>query len=248
MNYFEYLLNPVNWAWSTPGSLPQRILEHLEYTAMALAIAAAIALPLGAYIGHTGRGAFLAINAVNATRALPTFGLLSLLVTLIGLGIMPVLIALVVLAVPPILANTYAGIQAVDPTTVDAARGVGMRPMGVLLGVETPIALPLIISGLRSAALQVVATATIAAYVGLGGLGRLLVDGLSLYQYDRVIAGAVLVALLALVIDLLGGLIERWVVSPGVTQRFSSRSTAPSVQAAVAEQSVTSQPTKGPTE
>ncbi len=215
----SYLFDPANWAWASPQSIPHRILEHLEFTALALVIAAAIGIPIGLFIGHTNRGAFLAINIGNAGRSIPTFGLLSLVVTLIGLGRTPLIFALVVLAVPPILTTTYAGLRAVDPAAVDAARGMGMRPMQILFRAEVPIALPLILSGLRSAALQVVATATVAAYVGLGGLGRLLVDGLSLNQYDRVVAGAVLVAALAIVIDLAGSLVQRFVVSPGVSGR-----------------------------
>lgn len=216
-----YLFDPANWAWTSPQSIPHRIIEHLQFTATALIIAAAIAIPIGLFIGHTNRGAFLAINIGNAGRSVPTFGLLSLIVTLIGLGQLPLILALVVLAVPPILTTTYAGLRAVDPVAVDAARGMGMRPLQILFQAEVPIALPLILSGLRSAALQVVATATVAAYVGLGGLGRLLVDGLSLNQYDRVVAGAVLVAVLAILIDLAGSLVQRLVVSPGVSGRVA---------------------------
>lgn len=221
MNETNYLFDPVNWDWSRPQSIPHRIIEHLEFTGTALAIAAVIAIPIGLYIGHTNRGAFLAINIGNAGRSLPTFGLLSLIVTLIGLGQLPLILALVVLAVPPILTTTYAGLRAVDPAAVDSARGMGMRPLQILFRAEVPMALPLILSGLRSAALQVVATATVAAYVGLGGLGRLLVDGLSLNQYDRVVAGAVLVAALAITIDIAGSLVQRLVVSPGVSGRFA---------------------------
>jgi osmoprotectant transport system permease protein len=221
-----YLFDPANWRWASPQSIPHRILEHLEFTAIALAIAAAIAIPIGFYIGHTNRGAFFAINIGNAGRSLPTFGLLSLIVTLVGLGQLPLIFALVVLAVPPILTTTYAGLRAVDPAAVDSARGMGMRSLQILFRAEVPMALPLILSGLRSAALQVVATATVAAYVGLGGLGRLLIDGLSLNQYDRVVAGAVLVAALAIVIDLGGGLLQRLVVSPGVSGRFPTASKA----------------------
>lgn len=223
MNSDHYLFDAENWDWSSPQSIPHRILEHLEFTAIALVIAAAIAIPIGLFIGHTNRGAFLAINIGNAGRSLPTFGLLSLIVTLVGLGQVPLILALVVLAVPPMLTTTYAGLRAVDPAAVDSARGMGMRPLQILFRAEVPIALPLILSGVRSAALQVVATATVAAYVGLGGLGRLLVDGLSLNQYDRVVAGAVLVATLAIVIDLLGGLVQRLVVSPGVTGIHQNR-------------------------
>jgi osmoprotectant transport system permease protein len=229
-NYFAYLLDPANWSWAESGSIPHLVLQHVVYTLVTLAIAALVALPVGLLIGHTNRGAFLAINIGNAGRSLPTFGLLSLIVVLVGIGTIPVLVALFVLAVPPILAATYAGIRSVDPAAVDAATGIGMRPMQVLFKVEVPMALPLIISGLRSALLQVCATATVAAYVGLGGLGRLLIDGLSVNQYDRVFAGAVLVAVLAIVLDLLGAAVERAVVSPGVRTRRGRRTRSRSSQ------------------
>ena len=223
INYFAYLFDGGNWGWAQPGSIPHLLLQHVEYTLVTLAVSAAIALPIGLLIGHTNRGAFLAINIGNAGRSLPTFGLLSLIVTLVGIGTVPVLVALVVLAVPPILAATYAGIRSVDRSAVDAAVGMGMRPRQVLFRAEVPMALPLIISGLRSAMLQVCATATVAAYVGLGGLGRLLIDGLSVNEYDRVFAGAVLVALLAIALDLLGASVQRAVVSPGVRSRRERR-------------------------
>jgi osmoprotectant transport system permease protein len=216
INYFAYLFDGANWQLAEQGSIPHLLLQHIAYTLVTVAISALIALPIGLLIGHTNRGAFLAINIGNAGRSLPTFGLLSLIVTLVGIGTLPVLIVLVVLAIPPILAATYAGIRSVDRSAVDAAIGMGMRPPQVVFRVEVPMALPLIISGLRSATLQVCATATVAAYVGLGGLGRLLIDGLSVNEYDRVFAGAVLVALLAILLDLLGAAVERAVVSPGV--------------------------------
>ncbi|WP_337061623.1 ABC transporter permease [Kineococcus sp. G2] len=216
-----YLLDPARW--SGPGSIPQLVLAHLGYTGLALLAGVLIAFPLGLLIGHTGRGAWLAINAGNAGRALPTLGLLMLLVTLMGLGVLPVLIALVVLVVPPILTSTYAGLRSVDRAAVDAARGMGMRPLQVLFGVEVPMALPVLFSGLRAAALQVVATATVAAAVGLGGLGRLLIDGLAVNDYGRVVAGAVVVAVLAIALDVLLALVQRAVVSPGLTGRRSRR-------------------------
>lgn len=221
-DYLGYLLDGANWAFGA-GNIPARLLQHVEYTLLTLLISAAIALPVGLFIGHTNRGAFLAINIGNAGRSLPTFGLLSLMVTLVGIGTLPVLVALVVLAVPPILAATYAGIRSVDRSAVDAAVGMGMRPTQVLLRAEVPMALPLIVGGLRSALLQVCATATVAAYVGLGGLGRLLIDGLSFNAYDQVFAGAVLVALLAITLDLLGAAAERAIVSPGVRSRRDRR-------------------------
>lgn len=214
----SYLFDPANWNLD-PGSIPQLILSHLSYVALALLIGTAIALPIGLWIGHTGRGAFLAINAGNAGRSLPTLGLLMLMVTLLGLGLTPVLIALTALAIPPILTSAYAGIRSLDPRVVDAARGVGMRPWQVLTQVELPMALPVLMSGFRSAALQVVATATVAAAVGLGGLGRLLIDGLSINDYSRVLAGAIVVAVLAVALDLLLALAQRWIVSPGLSGR-----------------------------
>ncbi len=222
INYFGYLLDGGNWGLSGED-IPVRLLQHVEYTLVTLVISAAIALPIGLLIGHTNRGAFLAINIGNAGRALPTFGLLTLMVTLIGIGAVPVYVALVVLAVPPILAATYAGIRSVDPSAVNAAVGMGMRPMQVLFKAEVPMALPLIVGGLRSALLQVCATATVAAYVGAGGLGKLLINGLSFNDYSQVFAGAVLVALLAIALDLTAGAAERAVVSPGVRGRRARR-------------------------
>ncbi|TDT32582.1 ABC transporter permease [Naumannella halotolerans] len=221
----DYLLNPENWSLANSAGFPQRILEHLAYTGLALALAFAIAFPLGLWIGHTGRGAFLAINIGNAGRALPTLGVLMLALALVGIGLLPVTIALVVLAIPPILASTYAGIRAVPPTVVDAARGIGMTEPQIALRTELPIAAPIVIGGVRNAALQVISTATIAAYVGLGGLGRFLFDGLALRDYSRVVAGAVVLAVLAVVIDLLLAGAQRILVSPGVTGRQARRVT-----------------------
>ncbi|WP_026552335.1 ABC transporter permease [Arthrobacter sp. H20] len=223
MDYLEYLLDPEHWDLAVNGNIPSLVLEHLYYTVLTLIIASLIAIPVGLYIGHTGKFSFVAINAGNAGRSLPTLGLIILLVTVIGFGLLPVVIALVILAIPPILTSTYAGLRAINPASVDAAKGMGMRPIEILFRVEIPIALPLILSGLRSATLQVVSTATVASYVGLGGLGRLLVDGLALNQYDRVIAGAVVVALLAIILDLIASGLQRLVVSPGVSGRALTR-------------------------
>lgn len=212
-----------HWQPGAPDAIPTRLLEHLAYTGLALAIAAVIAVPVGLYIGHTGKGAFIAINAGNAGRALPTVGLLSLVVIVVGIGLAPVIVALVVLAVPPLLTTTYAGLRAVDRATIDAARGQGMREGQVLLRTELPMALPIVISGVRNATLQVVATATVAAYVGLGGFGRYLIDGLAVRDYPQVAGGATLVAILAIVLDLCLAGIQRLVVSPGVSGRAATR-------------------------
>ncbi|WP_030437267.1 ABC transporter permease [Actinoplanes subtropicus] len=214
----SYLLDPSHWDFSD-GSIPTLIVSHLWYVLLSLVIGTAIALPIGLWIGHTGRGSFLAINAGNAGRSLPTLGLLMLMVTLLGLGLTPVLIALTVLVIPPVLTSAYAGIRNLDHRVVDAAKGVGMRPWQVLTKVELPMALPVLMSGFRSAALQVVATATVAAAVGLNGLGRLLIDGLAVNDYSRVLAGAIVVAVLAVLLDLVLAQVQRWIVSPGLSKR-----------------------------
>ncbi|MEU0315178.1 ABC transporter permease [Nocardioides sp. NPDC006273] len=215
----DYLLDAANWSLANPEGFPQRILEHLGYTTLALLIAAVIAFPIGLLIGHTGRGALLAINLGNAGRALPTLGVLMLALAVVGIGLVPVTIALVVLAIPPILATTYAGVRSVADETVDAARGVGMTEPQIAWRVEVPIALPIIIGGLRNATLQVISTATIAAYAGLGGLGRYLFDGLATLEYDQVVAGAIVIAALAVAIDLALAGAQRLLVSPGVGGR-----------------------------
>ncbi|MEU7479013.1 ABC transporter permease [Lentzea sp. NPDC042327] len=209
-----WLFDPAHWSGET--GIPVRLLEHLGFTFFTLLIAAVIAVPLGAFVGHTGRGGFVVVGLSNALRALPTTAVLILVVLWAGLGDFPVYVALVLLAIPPIMAGAYAGIRAVDPAIVDAARGVGMRESGVLLKVEIPNALPLIYGGFRGAALQVVATATIAAYTGAGGLGRFVFDGLALQEFGQMLAGAVLVALLAVLVDLAFAGLQRLTVSPGL--------------------------------
>ncbi|MEV5340645.1 ABC transporter permease [Streptomyces sp. NPDC052676] len=184
--------------WQGYDGIPTRLLEHVRYTLMALGIAAAVGLPVGLLTGHTGRGGNALALIATAARALPSFGLMVLMFVLLGLGLAPVMIPLVVLAVPPILVTTYEAMRSVDPAPVDAARGMGMGEGQVLLRVELPVALPLILSGLRSAAIQIVSTATIAAYVSFGGLGRYIVDGLYQRDYEKVVGGATLVAALAL--------------------------------------------------
>ena len=216
---FSFLLDGANWTLGSSDGFVNRILEHLTYTGIAVLIAFVIAFPLGVLIGHTGKGAFLAINAGNAGRALPTLGVLMLVVALAGTGLVPSTVALVILAIPPILTSTYAGVDSVDPATVDASRGVGMTGLQIATQVEVPDALPIIFGGIRNATLQVVSTATIAAYVALGGLGRYLFDGLALRDYPRVVAGAILVAALAVVLDLLLAWLQRRLTSPGVDGR-----------------------------
>ncbi|GIH72196.1 ABC transporter permease [Sphaerimonospora thailandensis] len=211
----DFFGNAANW--SGPYGIPVRLLEHLEFSGVAFLIAALIAVPLGMLTGHTGRGALIVVVSANAARALPTLGLLVLVVLLAGVGTAaPVLIPLIVLAVPPILVNTHEGIRGVDPDLRDAAYGMGLRGRQVLFRALVPVALPLILLGLRLAAIQVVSTATIAAFVGLGGLGRFIIDGIATKTYADVIGGAVLVAALALAVQLGFTLLQRVTVSPGV--------------------------------
>ncbi|MFC8180956.1 ABC transporter permease [Rhodococcus sp. NPDC057297] len=196
---FAYMTDPANWEGST--GIGARILEHIWYSFIAVVVSSAIAVPVGLLIGHLRRGEVLIVGLVNALRSLPTLGVLVFLVLLIGLGLVPPIIALVLLGIPPMLAGTYAGVANVNADVVDAARAMGMTELQVLFRVEIPNAMPLILGGLRNTTLQVIATATVAAYVNLGGLGRYIFDGLALYSYDRVLVGAILVAVLALVID-----------------------------------------------
>lgn len=216
MNFLQqalsYLLTASNW--TGPVSLAVRTCEHLEYTAVAVAASALIAVPVGLLIGHTGRGTLLVVGAVNGLRALPTLGVLLLGVLLFGLGLGPPLVALMLLGIPSLLASTYAGIASVDPLVVDAARAMGMTESQVLLRVEVPNALPLMLGGLRSATLQVVATATVAAYASLGGLGGYLIDGIKERRFHIALVGAMMVAALALTLDGLLAL-AGWVSVPG---------------------------------
>ncbi len=192
----DYIFSAQNWGGN--AGLGARIIEHLQYTAVAVAVSALIAIPIGLIIGHTGRGSFLVVTAVNGLRALPTLGVLLLGVLLWGLGLLPPTVALMLLGIPPLLAGTYAGIANVDPKVTDAARSMGMTERRVLMRVEVPNAMPLILGGLRTATLQVVATATIAAYASLGGLGRYLIDGIKVRQFYLALVGALLVTVLAL--------------------------------------------------
>ncbi|MFG2966486.1 MULTISPECIES: ABC transporter permease [unclassified Streptomyces] len=202
--------------WHGYDGIPTRLWEHIQYSLEALAYAAAIGLPIGLVTGHYGRGGNTLALIATAGRALPSFGLLVLMFIWLGFGMLPVMIPLVILAVPPILVTTYEAMRSVDPSPVDAARGMGMPEARVLFQVELPVALPLILSGLRSAAIQIVSTATIAAYVSLGGLGRYIIDGLYQKNYEKVVGGATLVAAMALITLGIFWAVQRLTVSPGV--------------------------------
>lgn len=205
MNYlveaFAWIADPANQGG--PAGIRARLLEHLLYTLLATGGAALIGIPLGYWIGHTGRGRSLVVGASGAARALPTLGVLTLIALLAGVGVGAPLVALAVLALPSILAGAYTGVDAIPAATVDAARAVGMSSWQVLTRVEIPLGLPQLIGGLRSAILQVVATATLVAYVGGGGLGRFLFLGLKTQDYPQMLAASLLVIALAAVSELL---------------------------------------------
>jgi osmoprotectant transport system permease protein len=205
MNFFvdawSWLASGSNWS-GTDG-VANRLGEHLYLTVVCLAIACVIALPVALWLGHVGKGGALAVNISNAGRAVPTFAVLVLL-TLSPLGKqgdLPTIIALVLFAVPPLLTNAYVGLSGADPDVVEAARGMGMSGWQLLGRVELPLAFPLIMTGVRSAAVQVVATTTLAALPGGGGLGRIITEGFRTYNTPQVVAGAVLVAVLALAVE-----------------------------------------------
>ncbi|MBA8825089.1 osmoprotectant transport system permease protein [Saccharopolyspora lacisalsi] len=214
VNMIAWLADPAHWRG--PEGVPAQMLLHLYYCVLSVGVAVVIAVPLGLYIGHTGRGGVFVVGVSNAMRALPTLGLVTALVMFLGLGVVPALAGLVILAVPAVLSGTHAGVRSVPTEAVDAARGMGMTPWQRLWQVELPNALPLLIGGVRSAMLQVVATAAVAAYVGLGGLGRILLGGLAVGEYDQMAVAALLIALLAVFLDGVLAALSRWVVPRGL--------------------------------
>jgi osmoprotectant transport system permease protein len=195
--------------WGGPSGIDHRIVQHLLVTFAAVGIAAVLALPLGILIGHTGRGRLVVVALAGAVRAVPTLGLLTLLGLALGIGLQAPLLALVALAFPSLLAGAYAGIEAADRGAVDAARAVGMSEWQLVTQVEIPLGADVLLGGVRAATLQVVATATLAAYISDTGLGRYLFAGLKSRHYDEMLAGALLVAALALLLDLTMAALQR---------------------------------------
>lgn len=202
--------------WFGDQSIPFRTLQHMYYVVVSMAIAMAVALPLGIGLGHLGRGGLLAINVSNIGRAIPEFGLVIIVFLLAGYGVLPIIVALIALAMPPMVTNSYVGMRSVSPDVRQAARGVGMTGWQTLWRVELPIALPLVMAGIRTSTIQVVSTATLAAYVGLGGLGRYLIDGLATRDMTQVLGGAIVVALLAVIVEASLSQVQRRVVSAGL--------------------------------
>ena len=214
--------------WSGDAGWLVRIWQHVEVSAVAVVAAVLVALPLGAWLGHTGRGGLAVVSVVNIGRAMPSFGILALALPFTiwladtvwfidsGLGFAPTFVALFALALPPVFTNTWAGIRGVDPEIVEAARGMGFTGRRLLRDVEFPLALPVILTGVRVTAVQVVATATLGALVGYGGLGRYIIDGFATQDDVRIVAGALLVAALSVLTEAMFSLVERRVVSPGL--------------------------------
>jgi osmoprotectant transport system permease protein len=210
----QWFANPAHWSGS--DGIPRRLIEHVQLSAESVAIGALIALPIGIALGHYGRFGDLAINISNVGRAVPSFGILVIAFQVFGLGDFPIVLSLTALAIPPMLTNSYVAVREVDPDVRDAARGMGYRELAQLLKVELPLAVPLLMAGVRTSAVQVVATATLAALIAGGGFGRYIIDGLAEQDYTKLFAGAVLVGLLALATELSLSGLERLLVPKGI--------------------------------
>lgn len=209
-----WLADPANLFGT--GGVFHRAGEHLTYSVVAVLISCLIAVPIGWFVGHTGRFRGLSVLSTGAARALPTLGVLTLAGLAFGIGLIGPMVAFVVLSIPSVLAGAYAGIQAINPATIDAARATGLSSSQVLWRVEVPLGLPMLTGGIRSAMLQVISTATLAAYVGAGGLGRQLFLGLRTQDYPQMLAAALAVLILALIIDLLFAVVQRQVTPTGL--------------------------------
>jgi osmoprotectant transport system permease protein len=220
---FQWLVNSEHWSGS--DGIPIRVWEHVQVSFIALAIAALIAVPLGLWIGHTRRGQIVMVQLANVGRSIPSLAIMSIAFLLavkfsptVAFGFPPIVLALTLLGIPVILINTYVGIQQVDPDTIEAARGMGMSGRQVLARIEIPLAIPLILTGMRLAAVQIIATAGLWALAAGGALGRYIVDGFALQEPDRIVAGAVLIAVLAIGADLVFSLLTR-LLSPRMTSQ-----------------------------
>lgn len=230
-----WLTDPANWTGR--DAIPVRVGEHLAMSGVALAIGLAIALPLGLYIGHTGRWSGAVVAITNVGRAVPSVGILGIAYTLTlplvaaldlrNIGTPATVIALIALAIPPIVVNAYVGIREVDPDTVEAARGLGMGERQVMRRVELPLAFPVVLAGVRTASIQVIATATLGAIISTGGLGRYIVDGFAQQDYPQMVSGAVLVMALALTSEALFALAQRAALSPGLRRSPPGHATEP---------------------
>ncbi|MGH8900888.1 MAG: ABC transporter permease [Egibacteraceae bacterium] len=217
---FAWFADPAHWQGS--DGIPIRMLEHVWYSLLAALAAVAVGLPIGLLVGHTKKGGEVAVNVSNLGRAIPSFGVIVLAWTVAGFGYTPVWVALTALGLPPIVTNSYVGIRSVDPEVREAGEGMGMTGSQILLRVEVPIAMPLIMAGIRTSVVQIVATTTIAAFIALGGLGRYIFDGLPQRQDEKVVAGALLVAALSLAVEYGLGRLQHLVVPRGLRDRAAA--------------------------
>jgi osmoprotectant transport system permease protein len=217
--------------WHGEGGIPNRLWEHFQLCALAVGVAALVAIPLGVFFGHRKRGAFVAATVVNVGRALPSFAILAIAVITLGFGIgfWPIWLALFVLAMPPMFTNSVTAIHGVRPDVLESARGMGMRPRKILFAVELPLAAPLIVAGLRIAAVTVIATAPLGALIAWGGLGRFIIDGLSVQDYPQVAGGAIIVALFSIAAEIGFGFIEKG-LTPGRGKKIMPASKRPDVE------------------
>lgn len=218
---FEWFSDPANW--EGPNAISTRVWEHLQITFISVGAALAAALPAGMFIGHTGKGEFIVTSVANAGRAIPSFAILAITLPItiragLGLGFWPTVIALFVLAIPPILTNAQVAIKEVDADAIEAARGMGLSGVQILMKVELPLAAPVIMAGIRTAVVQVIATATLAALVGWGGLGRYIIDGFAIRDGTIIAAGALLVALVAIAAEIVFGILQK-LISPRTVSR-----------------------------
>lgn len=227
-----WLLDPAHWQGQ--DGVPIRIAEHLAISLPSVLVAAAVALPLGLFIGHTGRGATLAVNLANIGRAVPSYAVMVIVLPIsirwnpdLGLDVIPTVVAMILLAIPPILVTTHAGVRAVDRDVVEAARAMGLSERDILRRVELPLALPVIVGGFRTATVQVIATATLGAIIAYGGLGRYLIDGIARNEDGRLFAGVILVALLALGAEAGLALVQRLVTPVGVRRLSGGQAPRP---------------------
>ena len=210
-----WFTDPANW--TGVNGIPNRMWEHIQITVAATSVAAIVAIPIAVWLGHRKTGGMLAVAAVNIGRAIPSFAIIALFLPIsirlgLGLGFWPTFLALLFLAIPPMFTNAYTGVAGVDPALVEAARGMGLTERRIVTDVELPMASPVILAAIRVAAVQVIATATLGALVAWGGLGRYIIDGFSTQDSVEVFAGAVLVAGLALIAEVVLGWVERRLV------------------------------------
>jgi osmoprotectant transport system permease protein len=219
MNFFlasiQWILDPAHYGG--PNGIDTRVVEHVIISLEVVLVASVIAVPIGYLVGHTGRGRAVTVALSGGVRALPTLVLMTILALALGIGLEAPFIAFVVLAIPSVLAGAYSGFEAIDRATIDAARAVGMDEWQVLAKVEIPLGAPLLLGGLRAASLQVIATVTLADYVGAGGLGHFIFLGLKTNDYPQMLAGSVVVILLALLSEAFFSLLQRLVVPAGVS-------------------------------